>query len=355
MVNEKILEYFREGQKRGFGLEVLKQKLREANFPEQPIAEAEAIIRNENIQTNAINVATAQPTVPAQIQPFPPQSYSSPSFSQVGTEKKGVAWMKIAGIIGIITLVLMIGLFVYALISNPGEKISSSVSMQPGDLSSNEGASSSGLIPLIIISVFFILQIIYYLGFAKMGRVLQLGSLSFGAWAMIIFLVLLPAVSIFAFIYLQSVMQSFVQSALASGLASAGLGDASGLTPTEPTFDKTTGYFLIGAYLFLFVLYLAIQIVLGIGLLKASKEVRFAKVAGIFRFVYFMLIMTGIGLMVYLVMQIISNPLIILTIIMNFAKYKTLILVAQIVSALVILGIVLFESLALFDASKKYE
>jgi hypothetical protein len=346
MVNEKVLGYLREGQRRGFGLEILKQKLHEGNFSEQDINEAEALILNESSLTKTNLVQSPRPQSP------PLQSYSPLNSLPTKVEKKGVAWMKIAGIIGIITSILLISLFVYSLYLNFSEKSFNSVSLQRAN--SGENTSSYNVWLIAGIGIFLILQIIYYLGFIKMGKILQLGSLSFGAWLMIILLVLLPIVSIFAVTCLQSVVQSSMQDSLAS-LGGLSADSDSGSALAGPTINKTAGYILAGIYLFLFVLYLVVQIIIGIGLLEAGKEIRFSKIAGILRFAYFVLVMVGISLLVYAAIKIMSNPLLILAIFTGLITYKNLILIGQFIFFLVISAVVLFESLALFDASNKFE
>mgnify|MGYP001558107274 CR=1 FL=1 len=89
MVNQSIVNYLSEGKRRGFAVNLLKQKLLEGGFNHAEVNEAIAIVESKIIPPQISN-----------------SRYGEPVNFKVSS---GIKWMKIAGIIGFVfaTLTLL--------------------------------------------------------------------------------------------------------------------------------------------------------------------------------------------------------------------------------------------------------
>jgi len=184
----------------------------------------------------------------------------------------------------------------------------------------------SNIIIVIAISLIYVLLFsFYYAGFAKMGRVTESGALRISSIATIIFVALFAIVNI------------------AYNL----LGESS--------VSSILGYVVLG----MIGLIIIFQLVFSIGLIKASKEIKFAKAAGIFDLLVFMLLIAAavIGFMAVYgaegTIESLSSGDFGAILDMGI-MILILLLVILLTSFIKFLGMI-FEILSLFNGSKKFE
>src|SRR3989344_1612487 len=115
MVNADILNYLKEGKKRGFTLNILKQKLIEGGFDEKDVNEATMELQKSEF------TQPSQPTLPSMNSSFSQtSSLTNQTASQTNNRQpmssKGAAWLKISGILGI-ALLAFITIFSFIVMS----------------------------------------------------------------------------------------------------------------------------------------------------------------------------------------------------------------------------------------------
>jgi hypothetical protein len=323
MVNHDIVRYLQEGLKRGFSLEVLRQKLFEGGFDQGAVNEAVNFIGTAQIQrppqqpvitqTPAANPAEATP----KIEEKPAVSTAAPSSTATAIQPAtnapaksgGVKWIKTSGILGIVIVASLIVILVLGMIIS--------------DLLSNS-------ITLIAVSLVLAILISFYcVGFIKMGKVTNVNSIGFGSMVLMVVTIILTILFI-----------------LVSLLTLSGI--------LGTILVILTGVMLL--------LLLVGQLIFSIGLIKASQNVRYAKAAGILNlFVFLLSIAIGVlgSITIYGGNSILDN--------LNgdIARMATAIMdlgVLAIILALIFLftGLMkflgmIFEILSLFSASKVYE
>ena len=307
MVNDIILNYFKQ-HRAEHSLGDLKEKALDSGYSKEDVDEALAVLKKGIDKTAA------------------------PKIQAEGTgkiKKSGRKWMKIAGILGFVFLGLMVLSGILSLFSG--------YNIYP----------SFGLFASIIVLAiaFFLLcsVFVYLYGFFKLGqhtdsKLIRISSaLSMaviGLWVVLSVLVV--------------VIVGFMVANTASltGNVVAEVGD----------FDAMGGFELEGASLVImivFVIFYIFFLVLGymfsIGLIEIKDKVRFAKIAGIF----------GLGVSVlntitfFFVLYMLFNPMILLSIAMG--GFSFMLIGYNIISFLLGFFMMLFSSLVLLDASKKYE
>ncbi len=94
MANQKLVDYIKEGKKRGFSLEILKNKLTEGGFVEDDVNEAAAEVGKSGLPE------------------LPKKTMETPVASEIKTEKKSSVWKWII-IIFLLLVVVGLGLFIY--------------------------------------------------------------------------------------------------------------------------------------------------------------------------------------------------------------------------------------------------
>jgi len=283
MVNQEIINYLNEGLNRGFSLGLLKQKLIGGGFDEKEVEEA-AVIAEKKRGVKKEKEEADEMT------------------------KGGRKWMKIAGICGIVLIILGI---IYSIV---WQFIS-------------EGSVSGIIFNIIFMLIFLVLGILFISGFIRLGKHSNVALLKISGWIYLIFISLIII--------------------LASAAGFAELGNIAGLI-----LVIFAGILIINCVLF------------AVGLIKAGKNgIRFAKAAGIIELVSFVLGVIAIVLTVVFAFSLISD-------VMNmgvvdvaafqdaFAQQAIYMIIAGVgILAAGALGLVayIFSILALFNASKKFE
>ncbi len=232
-------------------------------------------------------------------------------------------WMRLAGIIGIIFLVLSVGFSIYGIISTltaSPEAIMQGVSQQ-------EEIGISLIILFISIAVLaFASFLLFYWGFFKMG------------WHIHNFLLKITSLVMIGipFIILMIIGIVWVQQAMSGVMTS---------------LTSWPAYFMI----FIFLLFLINVFLFYIGLIKAGKEIRFARLAGILGIIAFIISFLSFCVLIYLFL----NPMVLISLLFSFAdvmkEYLWIFILTEVFLTVLGWAILLFISLSLFDASKKFE
>lgn len=341
MANQDIVNYLKEGVSRGFSVERLKEELLKNNFPEKDVDEA---------------IKAMNPVKPL------PNAYS-PAISG---EKKEGKFMKIAGIIGIIMFLLgMIGfgISVYNL-----SKASAGVPiMSPADFSGGTQTSFSDLVSISIFGIeigwpmatfIFLITlamfILFYYGFVQMGKFTGSALLKDSAWGIMFTPAIFGAVLVISYLIFSKMYEAMTASTSSLGL---------GAMP-DFTNIKTLAIVLVGVWIAVMIFYLIMQILFSIGLLQAGRQVKFAKTSGVLNLFY---IASSVGAIIYLVIivnsiyQVFASGQFIAMALSGInpfsGLYNSTLIMSFVAVASELLGLlgILFASLALFDASNKFE
>jgi len=239
MVNKEIIEFLHEGTKRGFSIQILKQKLLEAGFIEKDVNKA----------IDALSKGKALPRTPNQ----PGTHYEN---------KKSRKLMKIAGWFGIIMLVIFILLVILIIIPQTADFLNS-------------------IFEIMMFSIIFFIFLItflvfYYLGLAKLGKCSESKILHKSSWTMLVYSVIIPITFVLMIIFSwKSLVGAFAALAFISLFGGSKL--------------------ILYSIFALVLTYFTIYIFLSIGLIKIGSKVKFAKLAGIITLSYIMLsLLTGV-------------------------------------------------------------
>ncbi|MAH45703.1 hypothetical protein CMI37_07725 [Candidatus Pacearchaeota archaeon] len=257
-----------------------------------------------------------------------------------GVPRRGFKWMKLAGILGLVLLVLSLVSVVLSLVS---------VDI-PVD---------NAIVSIIISVVFFLVVLFFFFGFVKLGKHTSCKLLKFSSW------VLFGLIILGFILMIVSIVLSFtsMNSAVLAGLTGRavdvnmmggmegtdGFGglDISSLDLGIDSLFSATG--IIALVIFVFII--VVLFLFYISLLKIREQVKFAKISGILGLVLMIgsvLLFGGFLVMIFL------NPLGILAIILN-PMYSMILMIVSLVFGVVSLALLLFKSLMLFNASKKFE
>ena len=236
----------------------------------------------------------------------------------IQTNTKGrVPWIKIASIFGFIILVLMLYVIVTSMLSTFGVSL---------------GFLENSILLITISSINFLAFLLFYFGFFRLGKptnskLLRVSSL------MVIFLEI--ALIIFITLIWFFVAKSVFSDVGLERVSSAGVGGDVNLI-----WVILAGVIVLASVI--------VQILFSIALIKIGNQVKFAKISGALNLIAIIL---GILVFAGLIIVNIISPAFALTI---YESSWILTIVSGLLSLLVLLTI-LFESLCLLNASKKFE
>jgi len=318
MVNQVILKYFRENQAK-HSLADLKKEVIGSGYPKKDVDEVVAVLKGEVGKTSVPKVADLKPVAR---KPGVP----SAKFS-------GIRWMRFAGILGIVFLVLGVlnvlsGFFGFGL-----------------SLGSSLAAS---LVLLVVAIVLIVLVCFYFYGFLRMGRAVDSKLLRVAAVmnivGVILMIVMMIAMVAFTFFMVRNIGNSLsggdmdVQLGI-TGNAIGGLGGLGGIF----------WLFIIVGVLFLLYL-LTTRVLFSVALIRIRDKVRFTKIAGILG-----LIVVS-SMVIYYVIYLAMGPFMLMSLLSSSGSGMLgVFMVVGIGISILAYVTLLFESLALFDASKKFE
>ncbi len=322
-MNQKLIDYLKETKRRGLDISSLKTRLIDEGWSAQEIDEALTSI--ETLQEPAV-------------------SDSLPALPQ--KEKKGFKWMLVAGIIGLIFLILEIATIVYGFVQGSSQQVTF--------MNIDAVIPSLSYTVMIIIAVAIILVFeLFYFGFVKMGKHSESGLLKVSAILMM-FLPLLAVADFFVNFQMVNNLQSDVRSAAASASSGAAL---------NATIGSLIGNMLSNIAIVIgigFLIWFIFQLLFAVGLIKARGRVKFALTSGILQIILLILSLIAIAIIAYVILQITTmsgEELLSLFMGGGGEILGTLKIVSYLTyaSAASLILLTLFESLALFDASKKFE
>ncbi len=298
MVNGVIVDYLKENKDR-YSLEELKGKVLSRGY-------------TENDFDAALSVANASSRA----------LLPKPINSSLGEPSHGIKWMKIAGIIGSIFLVLTIVSMFFTIFidsQNPPEFLKS--------------LSNS----YIFLGVFVFMGLLYLLGFVRMGKLTKVNLLKNASRLRIIFSAL------------------FVIMGAVISFTSKSLKNTPGLMIVEEVPPAATlPAWMIILFGIIFLSLVFVWYLFAIGLMRAGRDVGFARKAGIANLIIAILftLFTLLGIISVLVPSV---GLVILPGVFSllFSRNSTSIL--YVLSLISYFLPKLFEVLSLMDASKKLE
>lgn len=245
---------------------------------------------------------------------------------EVVVKKGGMKWMKIGGILGFVFLGLMIISVVASLIMGPALNINSS----PED--------NSFLIIFIFIFMFtiFCLMFVYLYSFFRLGRYTDSKLIKISS----VLNMAVMGISALLFIVL-----------LAIGMGSSGFNGNVIADNPSPNIGSLMPLIIMTI---IWIIMTILGFMLFVGLIRISDKVRFAKIAGIFG-------LCGLVMNVFMVLSLISiffNPMFFFGLIMSPTMgplISIMIIGYNILIFVLSVGMGVFNSLTLLDASKKYE
>ena len=238
----------------------------------------------------------------------------------VGGKTSGVKWMKFAGILGIIFLVFgllnLIGAF---------------FEFEPFSVI----GSFSPWVAIGLFVVLIILSCFYFFGFVKMGNSVDSKLLKVSAIMNIV--VILLIIVLFGLFILS------LEYAFTGGVRAGFLSSLFGAEGMEISF------LIIGVLSLLFII--TTRIMFSISLIRIRKKIKFAIVGGILGLVSIGFFLFLLGMAVYLI----STPSMLFGMDSGFMWIFNVFQWSVVIIPVIGLVELLFESLALFDGSKKFE
>lgn len=315
MIDQGVVNFIKEGKRRGFSVNLLKQKLLERGFNERDVDEA---IKVTEI-AGSVTVNNKKP------QAIGPQKTIDSSFQTNKQSFSGTRWMKIASWCGVLLLIFS---FLFSFFNSFFPSFFENI-----------------LISAIILVIFGVLIFFYYFGFVKLGKSSDSKLLRIAA-IMIIALLLAGIVSL---IVLYLTIASAIDS-LIVGTSGLNLG-AAAIT-------------VLVILALIILLCIVSHVLFAIGLIKAGKKVRFAKAAGVLNIIaiiFFGLIILGVVAFAMSSLQTIMESVVTgsgenaLDLIASAGMIFLVLLLGAIVASLLKLSAFILEILALFNGSKNFE
>lgn len=370
-MNQDIVKYLEEGKKRGFSIQLLKQKLLAGGFQEKDVDDAIAAMNVPQTKSSEKidlfdkslddKYSFTQPTeqkmpigpaqqfrqLPGQQTTFTPPQSSMQQPAQVQQiqpfggiqQKQEIApvkkeeyvksgaegrWMMIGGILGILILVLLITGAAMNFLAND----------------SLMGLTQNSLTSLILALVVVLMLAIYSYAFVRVGKKTNQKILILGSWFIVIPTIIYLVLAVIGnmFVYEQAI--NFFSG-----------------TDSEGAYKIT---FLILAILWVVALLLHVigMILSAIGMVRAGKEIKMMNLAGIINILVFICglgFLAGIIIFIYSVLNAFSTPG---SGVEGIASVMTTAWIA-IYSLVGMFGLkavaMIFEIIGLFSASKKFE
>jgi len=264
-------------------------------------------------------------------------------------ESSKYKWMKTAGIIGIIFLLLSLILVIWLYFSFPTEFTTRLVAQTMLTSTSDQINSVYYVLSAILIGV--ILLIFFFYGFVVMGRKTGTKTLKICSWINITVMVLI------SFTLVGFVIYNYINTPATNPDISNYL---SNLPPpiVEPI---NNGFFESSQMILIFlVATLLFMIFSSVSLILIGQKVKFIKIAGILKIVYTLMVVGGLGFFIYNITKNEEFAISLAFALISLSGetiFKILLpyIILAIISGVVILIVLLLLSLGLLNASKRYE
>lgn len=315
MVNYDIVRYLEEGSQSGFGLELLKNKLLESGFSEEDVNAAVEEINRKRLNANVSSFNTQT---------------SNKNYS-------GVVIMKVAAIVGIVLALYSLIIIILALIPSLSLSLIKLISQNLN----------------VYLFISFILLITFYLGFVYLGRNLESRLLMTCSFVIIIFIVFGLGLAFYGFLKANEDRGLYAGDLSGFAVSQFGENDLSrfGFEDYEVQVqDSSEGRAIFYIVVGILLVFLINYILFSVALIRI-KDVRFVRVAGIFNLV---LISACIILYSYLIYILLTNPFSMLFLLGYLISNPWLITTIRVGIGFLGLLSLLFGSLALFSAAKKF-
>lgn len=335
MVNQDIVRYLEEGKRRGFSVQLLKQKLIEGGFAEADVDEAIMAIGGGQRQPEKIDLfdkskdSLYKPRIEDNtqtqfkgIQQKPEVKFETRPGTQMNPAVGG-KWIKIGAIIGI--FILLLGLAAVVLNLAFGGLV--------------EDLLQNGLALSVLSIIVVLMLILYYYALTKVGVKTNQKFLVLGSWFTVISLIAYLVLGVIANLFLHEPAMNFLSE-----------GDSEGLY-------KVTFLILSILWVVSLALHVVGMILVAIGMIKA-REIKMLKIAGIINLI---VVLCGVGFLIgmimfiYAVLNVLSVPD------PSFNGLDSLVgdAMPAVIALLAMFAIKqlarVFEIIGLFNASAKYE
>lgn len=322
MVNRDIVNYLREGVKRGFQIDKLKNELSKGGFHIRDIEEA-IFVFSEEEKMRPIKQMPKNILQERKISDIPAKNL--PTMNKK-IQRSGKKWMVISGWIGILIFILASIGFTFGIMNQNGflqSIVVETVGVGGQYSASNSLYNSIGI--LIGFSILaLILHIIYNYGFIVLGRNTESKSLKFSGIANIF----LPIIVVTCIVISVLVLSSL---------------------------DTANLIFVFCIWILLYIFYIIMKLAFVRGLIFSGKHVRFATLAGIFCIIFVLGHFAFLGMGAYQIVNIMNDP------------FADPLAANQTLSALELMNYIFFgtfafgiftillSSMALISASKEFE
>ncbi|MFA5173918.1 MAG: hypothetical protein WC438_01930 [Candidatus Pacearchaeota archaeon] len=257
MADRRLVEYFRL-HRGNYPLEALKKKVLSEGYTKQDVQEA--LEHLDNLSKENV------PTMKATIKKINAENLGDPN--EIGKKPVSVnsLWMKLGGFAGILTLLFIIlsSFFI--------------------DLS-----GISNFLPIVLVLAGGVCMLFFYFGFVTLGKKYNQKLLGVISWIFIVFTLLFIFGEI-SLIAAPNLINKFI-NLIPTTVNFADLGSVMGL------LFQTLIIFTI-SFLVLVLIFMILTILLGVGLLKLSEHVKFAKLTGILLIIGASTLVIGIGLLI---------------------------------------------------------
>jgi len=272
--------------------------------------------------------------------------------------------MKLAGIFGILLLIIAIISFIFSSISyfktiNMMQEMGEAFPLySPG----SSGITFTDVFTILIFIIAIVSILFLYFGFVKMGQYANSSLLKIASWLIILFGIITIILFIILIFQVQSIGSNIdgamvdSQAAIDVNLNYLFTGNAVGDLGALSQFNSLLTLF----YIFLGILILTIIciILFNIGLINIRNSVRFSMVAGILGLIFVLVTLSFVTYVAYLFASINSGNLILgIFRVFGFISFVYSIpgFVIYLLYNLLGWSMVTFMVLSLFDASKKFE
>ena len=297
MVNDVVLSYIEKN--RGlFPMKDIRAKILSRGYSKEDIDEALDVLKKKEIVLDK-DVELKQKV----------------GFRESAPKKRArFKWMKLAGVVGVVFFVFLLVNFVLGVLV--GVDVSNSI---------------GGWIMLGLLAVLIVLTCFYFYGFIRMGKSVDSKLLRGAAIMNIVSVLLFVALMVFMII-ITWMMFSTISSGLSDGVGFGG------------NFETWAYLFYLFGVVTLVSVFVS-RVLFSISLIRVRKKVGFLLIAGVLGLIVAVLLLVLYGISIYLAM----NPFGFLVSIDSFIEY--LAMGFGVLSMIMIL----FESLSLFNSSKKFE
>lgn len=340
MVNEEVVNYLVEGQKRGNSLDILKKNLLNGGFDEPEINEALIVANNRmGLGQNFGRAVGSMPNSPS-------SGFGGRQIQENREEYYGIKWMKIAGIMGTIFLVLVVLLFIGIYIPQIMELWVKINSNKVGNI--------------VVYGILLIMNFLFFLGFFRLGKFSEFKLVKVSSIFVIVllFIGIVGGLLMGLFISEQDKGGSYTAGSVLSmapedfsSIGNTGNLESSNGFSLISSMDSESKLIFISILIYLFLSVIA-YFLLGIGLIKMKADLKLPVASGISFLIFAGFWFGNLAYFGYSAVVPISADISALG---GLFKMMFMMMIMMYVFIFNLLYIILFGSLTMFEGSRKYE